>query len=71
MKLMLFTNQEVLFVLLSPKERPNLKDWSPPRRPLFPVGRLDKESEGLLIITSDSQLANKLTHLVSNTKKSI
>jgi 23S rRNA pseudouridine2605 synthase len=28
---------------------------------LFPVGRLDADSEGLLVLTSDSQLAVKLT----------
>ena len=29
---------------------------------LFPVGRLDKESEGLLILTNDGSLAHLLTH---------
>ncbi len=29
---------------------------------LFPVGRLDMNSEGLLIMTNDGEFANKLTH---------
>jgi len=29
---------------------------------LFPVGRLDKDAEGLLIMTNDGELAHRLTH---------
>ncbi|OGC37481.1 hypothetical protein A2526_02685, partial [candidate division WOR-1 bacterium RIFOXYD2_FULL_36_8] len=29
---------------------------------LYPVGRLDKESEGLIILTNDGKLAHKLMH---------
>lgn len=29
---------------------------------LFPVGRLDKDSEGLMLITNDGELTQKLTH---------
>ncbi len=29
---------------------------------LYPVGRLDRDSEGMLIMTNDGELTNKLTH---------
>jgi len=36
------------------------KEWA--RLRLFTAGRLDKDSEGLVILTSDGDLANKLMH---------
>lgn len=36
---------------------------------LFPVGRLDKDSEGLLFLTNDGEFANKLTHPSSHVNK--
>lgn len=35
-------------------------DITSPR--LFPIGRLDYDSEGLLLLTNDGDLANKITH---------
>ena len=36
---------------------------------VFPVGRLDRNSEGLLIMTNDGELANILTHPSSHVNK--
>ena len=36
---------------------------------LFPVGRLDRESEGLMFFTNDGEFANKLSHPSSHVSK--
>ena len=36
---------------------------------VFPVGRLDKNSEGLLLLTNDGEFANHLTHPSSHVNK--
>lgn len=46
-----------------PAGRPRVIDLFPPEGPrLFPVGRLDEESEGLIIVTNDGDLSQKLAH---------
>ena len=45
------------------KGRKTVMDLLPPMTArLFPVGRLDYDSEGLLILTNDGELTNRLTH---------
>jgi 23S rRNA pseudouridine2605 synthase len=45
-----------------PRGRPTILDLVPHRGRLYPVGRLDAESEGLLLLTNDGQLTHRLTH---------
>jgi len=46
-----------------PEGRPVVVDLLPPdARHLFPVGRLDFDAEGLLLLTNDGALGNRLLH---------
>jgi len=45
-----------------PQGRPTIVDLIPDGPRVFPVGRLDMDSEGLLLLTNDGELANHLTH---------
>jgi len=45
-----------------PGGRPTVLDLVDDRRGLFPVGRLDLDSRGLMLLTDDGDLALRLTH---------
>lgn len=45
-----------------PKNRPVVADYFPTKMRLFPIGRLDKNTTGLLLVTNNGDLANKLMH---------
>ena len=45
-----------------PQGRPTVVDLVPADPRVFPVGRLDYESEGLLVVTNDGELTQLLTH---------
>jgi 23S rRNA pseudouridine2605 synthase len=45
-----------------PQGRPTVVDLVPAEPRVYPVGRLDADSEGLLLLTNDGDLAHRLTH---------
>ncbi|MCE5302818.1 MAG: rRNA pseudouridine synthase [Planctomycetaceae bacterium] len=53
----------VLCTNRDPSGRPRVVDLVPERNArLFTVGRLDLHSDGLILVTNDGELANRLTH---------
>ncbi len=58
----LYKPRGVLSTVTAPDPRPTVRDLVPAEGSLYPVGRLDADSEGLILLTNDGQLANRLTH---------
>jgi 23S rRNA pseudouridine2605 synthase len=52
----------VVTTLADPQRRQIVTDFLPEEPRVFPVGRLDAETEGLLLLTNDGDLAHRLTH---------
>jgi 23S rRNA pseudouridine2605 synthase len=58
----LYKPRGVISTVTDPDLRPAVRDLVPVPGTLYPVGRLDFDSEGLVLMTNDGDLANKLTH---------
>jgi 23S rRNA pseudouridine2605 synthase len=52
----------VVTTVTDPQGRPTVMDLVPSSPRVYPVGRLDRETEGLLVLTNDGELANRLAH---------
>ena len=52
----------VISTLHDPEGRRTIRDLLPPGPRLFPVGRLDADTSGLLVLTNDGELAHRLMH---------
>jgi len=52
----------VLSSLRSQGGKPTVRDLVKSKERLYPVGRLDLKSEGLILLTNDGELTNHLTH---------
>jgi 23S rRNA pseudouridine2605 synthase len=58
----LYKPRGVISAVTSPDPRPTVCDLVDLPYHLFPVGRLDADSEGLVLLTNDGELTNRLTH---------
>lgn len=68
--LLLYKPRGYVTTLSDERGRPTVAELLPPELPrLFPVGRLDQFSEGLLLMTNDGELANRLTHPAGEIRK--
>lgn len=54
--------QGVITTASDPQGRPTVIEFVPDEPRVFPVGRLDADTEGLLLVTNDGSLAHRLTH---------
>ncbi|AYO57897.1 23S rRNA pseudouridine(2604) synthase RluF [Chryseobacterium sp. 6424] len=51
------------------RERDNIVDFVKHPKRIFPIGRLDKPSEGLILLTSDGDIVNKILRARNNHEK--
>jgi 23S rRNA pseudouridine2605 synthase len=58
----LYKPRGVISTVTDPDLRTAVRDLVPLPGTLYPVGRLDFDSEGLILMTNDGELANRLTH---------
>jgi 23S rRNA pseudouridine2605 synthase len=67
------TNTDLVYLLLNkplgcvttandPEGRPTVLDLVPPTPRVFPIGRLDQDTSGLLLLTNDGELAHRVAH---------
>lgn len=51
------------------REKDNIIDWIDYPKRIFPIGRLDKPSEGLILLTNDGDIVNKILRARNNHEK--
>ena len=61
--------KNVMTAVSDPEGRTTVRDLVDVEERVFPVGRLDKDVTGLVLLTNDGQLANRMMHPRYETKK--
>lgn len=71
--------KKVYYMLNKPKDyitttddlydRKKVTDLIPSKQRIYPVGRLDRDAQGILILTNDGDFANKVMHPSNNVSK--
>jgi len=67
--LLLYKPRGVVSSLEPQGDRKTVMDLVPANERLYPVGRLDLDSEGLILLTNDGDLTNRITHPRYETEK--
>jgi 23S rRNA pseudouridine2604 synthase len=72
-------NHQAVYIMLNkpkgitcttdPKDKTNITDFVNYKSRIFPVGRLDKRSEGLIFLTNDGDIVNKILRAGNNHEK--
>ena len=52
-----------------PREKANIVDFIGHKERIYPIGRLDKDSEGLILLTSDGDIVNKILRAAGKHEK--
>ncbi|MDL2323102.1 23S rRNA pseudouridine(2604) synthase RluF [Bacteroidales bacterium OttesenSCG-928-A17] len=52
-----------------PQEKDNIVNFISHEQRIFPIGRLDKDSQGLILLTNDGDIVNKILRAGNNHKK--
>lgn len=65
----LYKPEKVICSVKDEKNRLTVVDLIKSEKQIFPVGRLDYDTSGLLILTNDGEITNKLTHPSGNINK--
>ena len=59
---LLYKPEGVISTASDPQGRETVVDLVPSDRRLYPVGRLDSDSEGLILVSNDGELTHRVTH---------